>query len=313
MVVKQPITGSKYVEYVAEDRVTDPDNWGVLPTTPTFVWLGLAEEFVPPHKEIYEEKKYLGASAETHTLELKRSINTGVELNASLKYIMQDWAFIQYITGSLTTWSDTVDSISVVSYADAKWTVLTGGMLTKWALNIPAAGIATVDVDMMFADVTAPSDSDPSATGHSSEATTAPYTWKDVTLLKMCDAGGSPASLTDIVGGLTMTINSEVEMSKGVDSTYDTKGVGATVNCRDIEISLDLTYVDIEVFRALVVGHEKQDLTFTLGTAATNGYKVEIEGLLFPEWVAELKPCELIGQTVTAITDLPVLKLTALV
>lgn len=302
MTVKVPITGAKYVEYAAEDKV-GTGTWGVLipPDTPEkFLWLGLVNEFIPPHKELYEEHKYLGASGEEHSLELKRNISVGTELTATLKYAMQDWTFLNYITGAATGFDDAVDSVSVIAYIDSMWTVLTGGMLTKWALSIPESGIATVDVDLMFADVVGPSAVDPNTgTGaHADELTDPPYVWKDITLLKM-GAAGSEASLVDIVGGLTMTITSEVEMSKGVDSEYATKGSGVTVNCRDIEVSLDLTYTDLTTIRALVTGHTKQSLTFTLG-----GKVITVGGLLFDEWVAELKPCELVGQTITAKTDL---------
>ena len=298
MGIKKAISGAKYVEYIAEDRNTTGE-WGTMPTTPDFVWVGLIKEFILPYKEVYEETGYAGASGEEHTLELKKNVSVGAELNASLKYAMQDWTFMQYSTGSTSQFSDIVDSISVVAFFDGKWTILTGGMLTKWAMSVPESGIATVDVDLMFGNITAPSDSDPSATGHASELYSAPFVWKDVTLLKM-DANDPPTtSLLDIVGALSLTITSEVEMPKGVDSGYTTKGAGVAVNRRDIEISLDLTYVDLTVFRDLIANHTKQNLTFRLGNK-----KITIKGLLFDEWVAKLAPRELIGQTVTAITDL---------
>ena len=307
MSVKVPITGAKYVEYIAEDRNV-AGTWGVLPTLPTFKWLGLTEEFIPPFKELYEEKDYLGASGETHALELHRNISVGTELTASLKYMMQDWDLIEFIAGATTGFIDTVDSISVVAYIDSQWTVLKGGMLTKWAMSVPESGIATVDVDLMFGDVLDPSSSDPSANGHASELATAPFVWKDITTLKM-DANDTPTtSFVDIIGDFGMAITSEVEMPKGIDSTYDTKGAGVAINKRKIEISFDITYTSthLTTFRDLVLNHTKQNLTFTLG-----GKVVTVKGLLFDEWVAELKPAELVGQSVTAITDLPSLTIAA--
>jgi hypothetical protein len=309
MSVKNPITGAKYVEYIAEDRNVD-GTWGVTPTTPTFKWLGLVEEFVPPFKELYENKRYLGASGETHALELQRNINVGTELTASLKYMMQDWDLIEFIAGATTGFSDTVDSISVVSYIDSKWTVLTGGMLTKWAMSVPESGIATVDVDLLFGDIRNldPSSNDPSANGHADELATAPFVWKDITALKM-DANDTPTtSFVDIIGDFGMTITNDVEMPKGIDSTYDTKGAGVAINKRDIEISFEIMYTSthLTTFRDLVANHTKQNLTFTLG-----GEVVTVKGLLFDEWIAELKPAELVGQRVTAITDLPSLTIAA--
>ena len=313
--LKSPVTGVKYVEYQAEDR-NGAGCWGVLQENdeitgglPIFKWLGLATEFVPPRKEIYEETAYLGASDEDHTLELQRNINVGSELNASLKYVMQDWDFIEFITGSLTGFSDTVDSVSVVAFIDAKWTVLTGGMLTKWALSVPVDGLATVDVDFMFADADVLTSTDPIATEgtHASELADAPYTWKGISGLFM-DATADPStSFLDIVGDVGLAITNDVEMSKGVDSAYLTKGVGMTINKRKLEVSLDLTYTapNLTTFHNLVKNHTKQNLKFHLGN-----YTVLVKGLLFPEWVAELKPSELVGQTVTAITDLPSMTLT---
>ena len=308
MAAKKPITGVKYVEYIEEDR-NDAGTWGVKPTNPVLQWLGLVNEFIPPHKELYEESRYTGDSAETHTLELNRNTNVGTELNASLKYAMQDWNFIKYIAGDTAGLSDTVDSISVVAYLDNvtpdKWTVLTGGMLTKWALTIPESGIATVDADIMFGDVDSLTETDPKQSGsHASELSTAPFTWKGVTELYM-DATDTPStSFLDIVGDIGITITNEVEMPKGVDSTYATKGIGVVVNKRTLEVSLDLTYTspNIATFQGYVTGHSKLNLSFKLGSR-----KIVIKGLRFPEWVAELKPSELVGQTVTAITDLPYL------
>jgi hypothetical protein len=307
MSVKVPITGAKYVEYIAEDRNVD-GTWGVLPTTPTFKWLGLVEEFIPPHKELYEEKDYLGACGETHKLEQHRNINVGAELTASLKYIMQDWDLIEFAAGATTGFSDTVDSISVVAFIDGKWTIPTGGMLTKWAMSVPESGIATVDVDLMFGDVTAPSASDPSANGHASELATAPFVWKDITALKMDALEAPETSFVDIIGDFGMAITNEVEMPKGIDSVYLTKGAGVEINKRKVEISFDITYAStyLTTFRDLVANHTKQNLTFTLG-----GQVVTVTGLLFDEWIAGLKPAELVGQSVTAITDLPSLTMAA--
>ena len=216
---------------------------------------------------------------------------------------MQDWNFIQYIAGTTEGLSDTVDSISIVAFINSKWIVLTGGMLTKWALTLPESGIATVDVDMMFGEVDSLTSDDPKGSGsHASELLTAPYTWKDVTELYM-DANDPPVtSFKDIVGDIGLTIANDVEIPKGVDSTYTTKGIGVIVKKRTIEVSLDLIYTssNLATFHGLVTNHTKQNLTFTI-----NGRIVTVKGLLFPEWVAELKPSELVGQTVTAITDLP--------
>lgn len=308
MAVKKTITYPKYVEYVAEDR-NGGGTWGIQPTNPNFIWMGLVTEFVSSSKELYDFSGYHGASDEDHTLELQRNTNVGTELTASLKYKMQGWDFIEYIAGSTTGVSDVVDSISVVTFIDGKYMVLTGGMLTKWSVNIPELGIATVDVDMIFGNITALSTTDPKGTYgvHASETSKAPYLWKNITDLKM-DANDSPTtSLTDIVGDITLTITNDVVISKGVDSTYITKGDGVTINKRDIEVSLDLTYVNLATFQGLVANHTKQNLSFVLGNR-----KIIIHNLLFPEWVAELKPSELVGQTVTAITDLASLTMISL-
>ena len=311
---KAPITGAKYVEYQAEDRNVG-GCWGELlvadgpPVLPVFKWLGLATEFIPPQKELYEETAYLGDSAEEHTLELNRNTSVGQELNASLKYVMQNWDLMEFITGTpFTGLSDTVDSISMVAYLNDvtvdKWTVLTGGMLTKWALSVPVSGLATVDVDIMFADADILTSTDPIGVAggvHASELATAPYTWNDIDDLFM-DANDIPVtSFLDIVGDVGLTVTSDVEMSKGVDSAYSTKGIGTTINKRKVEVSLDLTYTspNIATFQGLVANHTKQNLKFTLGEAV-----ITVSGLLFPEWIAELKPGELVGQTVTSITDL---------
>lgn len=309
MGVKDLITGAMYVEYVAEDRNV-AGTWGVTPDNPTLKWLGLAEEFIPPQKEEYEEKVYLGAAGELHTLEKKRNISVGTELTASLKYVMQDWDLIEFITGSATGVSDTVDSISVVAFIDGKWTTLAGGMLTKWGMSVPESGIATVDVDVLFGDVDALSAVDPKgATGaHASELATAPFVWKNISALKMDAADPPVTSFVDIVGDIGMAITSDVEMPKGIDSSYVTKGAGVKINKRDVEVSFELAYTagNLSTFRDLVANHTKQNLTFTLGSKV-----VTVKGLLFDEWVAGLKPAELIGQSVTAITDLPSLTIAA--
>ena len=300
--IKKHIKGKKYVEYIAEDR-NSTGCWGKLPENSGFRWLGLVKEFSLLHKELYGEDGYTSAHDELHTLELQRNTNVGAELTASLKYVMQNWDFMEYITGTpFTALSDTVDSVSVVAFIDSKWTVLTGGMLTKWGMTIPKLGIVTADVDIMFGDITPISAVDPKGSGaHAIESPAAPFVWKDTRELKM-DANPVPTTpFLDIVGDIGLTITNDVEMSKGIDSSYLTKGEGVTINKRKLELSLDLTYTspNLTTFQALVTNRTKQNLTFKLGNK-----KVTIKGLIFNEWVTELKPAELVGQTVTAITDL---------
>jgi len=413
MTLKKPISGRKYVEYTPENRNTT-GTWGVMPNNPTLLWLGLVNEFTGTHKELHEESRNTGDSDETHTLELQRNTSVGAELTASLKYVMQDWDFIKYITGSEGGFSDTVDSISVVYYIDSEWRVLTGGILTKWNLTIPKFGIATVDTDILFCNRVALSNptiqgttievivadgtsekeeylttshlcsnmlldtlyfevmqlatagktaklelinergnmiyctgdldastaktysgfqlerglmgqttlkvtTDANVTGdktfnvemrglelkaptHALELSTAPYTWRGISALKMDAADPPITSFKDIVGDIGLTITNDVEMCKDVDSTYLTKGGGVLIKRRKIEVSLDLTYTspNIATFQGLVANHTKQNLKFTLGAAT-----ITVKGLIFPEWVAELKPAQLVGQTVTGITDLP--------
>ena len=299
--IKKPIEGVKYVEYIAEDRC-GTGCWGELPENSGFRWLGLVNEFTLLHKELYGEDGYTSAHDEQHTLELQRNTHVGTELTASLKYVMQDWEFSQYIIGSTTGFSDIVDSVSVVAFVDGKWTVLTGGMLTKWSMSIPKSGIVSADVDIMFGDLTPISAVDPKGTGaHAIESPAPAFVWKDTRELKM-DANPVPTTpFLDIVGDIGLAITNDVKMSKGVDSQYATKGEGVTIKKRKVEVSLDLTYTSpyITTFQSLVAGHTKQNLAFKLGNK-----KITVKGLIFPEWVAELKPGELVGQTVTSITDL---------
>lgn len=294
--VKMPISGAKAIEYVEEAT------YGTTPTDPAMVWLGLVNPFSPHIAKEYEEARYLGAHDATDMLQKMRNMQVSGELTASLTYKPQDWTFIQYITGSATGLADTVDSISVVQYTDANWIIYKGGILTKWELKLPKEGIATVDVDIGFGDVADPTETDYIGAGsHASEAAGDPFMWEDTTDVKLNDV-----AITHSVGEITLGITNDVEFPKDIGSTMWTRAEGGVVTKRELSVSLELTWVDIDTFFDIVKAGTKQTLKFTLG-----GKIFTISGLIFPEYNPEITPDNFIGETITAVTDKPNLVMAA--
>ena len=295
-----PISGAKAIEYVAEDSIGS-GTYGVTPDNPTMKWLGLVNPFTPHIAKGYEEVRYLGAYDATDMLQKMRNMKVDGELTASLTYKPQDWDFMQYITGSTTGLSDSVDSLSIAQYTDEKWILYKGCMLTRWELTLPKEGIATVDVDMTIGDVADPTGTDFIGTGsHASESTDDPFLWEDITGLKMDSNDPPTTEIAHSVGDLTLSITNEVELPKDISSTKWTRAEGAVVKKRDISVSMELTWVDIDSFFTLVKNGTKQNLQFTLG-----GKTFTIKGLIPPEYNPEITPDNFIGETVTFLMDQP--------
>ena len=287
--VKMPISGAKSIEYVEE--VT----YGTTPTDPVMGWVGLVNPFSPHIAKEYEEARYSGAHDAVDMLQKMRNMQVSGELTASMTYKPQDWTFLQYITGNATGLSDTVDSISVVQYTDGQWIVYKGGMLTKWELTLPKESIATVDVDMTFGGIADPTVTDFIGIGsHASENTTAPFKWEDTTNIKL-----NGASIMHCLGELKLGITNEVKLPKDIGSSMWTRAEGAVVTKRELSVSLELTWADLSFFNLVKAG-TKQTLSFTLGDK-----RLTVTGLIFPEVGYEITPDNFIGETVTAITNLP--------
>ena len=292
-----PISGAKSIEYVEEVI------YGETPDDPVMGWVGLVNPFSPHIAKEYEEARYSGAHDAEDMLQKMRNMQVSGELTASMTYKPQDWTFLQYITGSATGFSDTVDSISVAQYTDGQWIIYKGGMLTKWELTLPKEGIATVDVDMGFGEVADPTVTDFIGIGsHASEDTRPPLMWEDTTDIKL---NGIP--ITHCLGELTLGITNDVEFPKDIGSSLWTRAEGAVVKKRELSVSLELTWVDLSFFNLVKAG-TKQTLSFTLGNT-----RITVTGLIFPEVGYEITPDNFIGETVTAITDLPNLTITDLI
>lgn len=304
---KMPISGLKSVEFIEEAT------FGTTPG-PNGDWSGfgiLVDKYDPSIKKNTEAFRYLPTVGETSGLTKKRTQIVGGELGASLSGKIQDFSFWKYAMGNASTLSDTLTPISIAEMVEQtddtkRYLVASGNIVESIKLSLPEEGIGSIDVSLMQAGIADPSDTDPAGTGdHASEDTSDALMWSDISDLCM-DATTVPTTpVGHIIGDLNVEIANDIDMPKDIDETTWTKIAGHVLKSRDINVSIRLTWVDINdaalpKIHDIIKNSTKQNLRFTLGDRI-----VIVKGLLFTEWNPAISPEEYIGQELSPETDNP--------
>lgn len=293
--------------YQAED-IHGSGTYGTLVTdvtNPVMIWPGLVESFDVGVEENYDETNYLAAHGDTSRLENTRNVITGEELPFSMSVYpqkTQHWSLLPFITGSASGFSDTPDSLSFVKELNSKFTAYTGIMFESYKCDIPERGKIKQTISGFAGHQVAPSVVDPVKT-HATELTTDQLVWNDVVALKM-DATATPSTaISHCVGDISFGFSSTIAKKTHPESSLTTKICGVEVMSRKMEVSLTLTYVD-QTFISLVTAGTKQNVLMTVGTTP-DATTFTFKGLLWPKYIAKAEPNDLIGDTITAVTDQP--------
>lgn len=298
MAVVIPVAEKGSVEWLKEDRF-GAGTWGTLLASGAMEAIGLVNPFDPHYGKILKSNSYLPAHDDVDDLMKQRTLQVGGELSGSFSYFPQNWDLIEYATGSATGVDATVDSISLLSYVDSKYTLITGTMLVDYTINIPAEDWVSVDVNYMAGEVADPSGVDP-ATTHASEAAGDSFLWSGLSALKF-DANDPPTTdFSDVVGDIKLSIKNDWDLPVHADSTMWTKAAGPVLKKRDIELSIDMTWQSVDSFWDIMKNSTKQNMKFTLG-----GTTFTVKGLIVSELNLKQDPEAYIGETITFKTDRP--------
>ena len=296
------------VSYQAED-IYGSGEYGVIVdddiTTPIMLWPGLTKSFLVGVEEVYEEILHLGAHGDTSLLGNVRNMKMKEELPFSAEIVPQKtlhWPLLKFIVGGSGAFSDEVDSTSWVKELDSKFSVFTGHMFESYKVDIPEQGIASQTISGFAGSQVAPSVTDPAETNASAN-TSDPVTWNDITSIKMDGNDPPTTDISHCIGDISFGFTSEIAKRKHPESTLTTKICGVRVMKRIMDVSLTLTYAD-QTFISLVTGGTTQNLQIKIG-ATPDETTFTFKGLKWPKYVAEAKPDEIIGDTITALTDKP--------
>ena len=294
------------VSYQAEDFI-GVGTYGTFITgvaLPVMVWPGLTESFSIGVEETYDETHHLGAHGDASLLENIRNTKTGEELPFSTTIYpqkTQNWNLLPFIVGGAAAFSDSVDSTSWVKELDSKFTTFTGIMFESYTIDIPERGKVKQTISGFAGHQTAPSITNPAeATGtEATENTGDVLTWNDISAIFMDDKAIPDTAIGHCIGDISLGFTSTILKRFHPTSTLSTKICGVKVVERKMELSLTLTYEN-QTFISLVTGGTKQNLLLTI-----DGITFTCKGLLWPKYIADAKPDELIGDTVTAVVDQP--------
>lgn len=298
MAVVIPVATKGSIEWIEEDRLI-AGTWGTLPALATMKAIGLVAPFDPHYGRVLKTNSYLPAHDDVDDLMKERTLQTGGELSGKFSYYPQNWDLIEYATGSATGMDSTVDSISLLSYLDSKYTLTTGAMISDYTINIPVEDWVSVDVSYVAGDVTDPTAVDP-ATAHAAEAAGDPFLWSGLSALKFGSADPPDTDFTDIVGTIKLAIKNDWDLPVHGDSVMWTNAAGPVLKSRHLEVSIDMTWASVDSFWAIMKASTKQNLKFTLGSKTFT-----VKGLIVSELNPKQAPEDYIGETVTFATDRP--------
>ena len=297
------------VSYQAEDIYGTTGEYGTLvddgATTPLMLWPGLVKSFLVGVEEVYEEILHLGAHGDSSLLANVRNMKMREELPFSAEIVPQKtlhWPLLKFSIGGDGAFSDEVDSSSWIKELNSNYSVYTGIMLESFKVDIPEQGIVTQSLSGFAGHEIAPSAVDP-VVAHATANTSDPLTWNDITEIRM-DATSEPSEdITHCIGDISFGFTSEIAKRKHPESVLKTKMCGVRVMKRIMEVSLTLTFVD-ETLLSLVTAGTSQNLLIKIGTDP-NETTFIFTGLKWPKYIAKAAPDEIIGDTITAVTDQP--------
>lgn len=304
----QDLIHGSVVSYQAEG-MTNGGEYGVLdvdagpPQLPVMKWPGLNTSFSVDVEEEYEEISHTPAHGASNQLESVRNCLLGEKLPFSLEVYPQKtlhWPLLEFITGSTSTLSDTVDSTSWMKELDGKYSVFTGVMFEDYKVEIPAKGSVKETISGFAGHRAAIADTSPAET-EATMNTSRPISWNDIVSIRMGDAPSPTDTIDHCLSDISFGFTSEIQQRLHPESTLSSKICGVRVAARKMFVSLKLTWAD-QTFIDLVTGSTKQHLKLVIGTTP-DATTLEFGGLYWPKYIAKAEAKELVGDTITCITD----------
>jgi len=173
--VTLPATDKGALEWVSEKRHTTGE-FGEFPANPTMLSIGLISDFTTHTDRKLKGNTYLRTHGNVAALPRLRTLPTGGTVEGSFTYYPQDWTLLPLITGSSSTFTSEVDSLSFLRYLDGEYTIISGVMLTGFTQNINKSDFVAIDVTFKAGHISDPTAIDPIGTGaHATEDTADPF------------------------------------------------------------------------------------------------------------------------------------------
>jgi hypothetical protein len=293
------------VSYQPELRLDAGEYGAFITTTPGMLYPGLSANFGVDVEEAYEEIAYTPAHDAGHILEKVRNAKLGEDLAFNLvtyPQIESAWPLLRFITGGVGVLGDNPDSTSWMKELAGKFSVFTGVMFEECKVEIPGVGVAKETYSGFAGHRAAVADTSP-AFAEATEETSRPLVWKDISSIKMDDSATPTESIEHCVSDISFGFTSDIAKRVHPMSDLSTKMCGVRVVGRKMFVSLKLTWID-QSFVDIVTGSTKQNLKFVIGKAGHQS-TFQFDGLYWPKYISKAEPKELVGDTITCITDQP--------
>lgn len=313
----------------------DETEFGVFPSDPAMAYIGVVDGTTINDKAIINSMRYLpqdayasdtnGYTRSSAYLHKKVSSEIGIEISYIPKGVESGF-FLHalgkpvLVAGSAKTGAtDGLGaSFSLAGYATAapEYFVYTGGYVEDFTMEIPKDDFVKCSATLGFANSGSMAkagkvytntnnmlSSDYIGSGsHAADSIADALTFESVTASVLTPNGGS--AVTDIVNSISIKVTNNLEWIKDLGSPFTTGRSAAVLNGRDITLSIELTYDDLNLYEDIFGG---KDFTYEM---TLDGYDFEFGGFKFPEYPIDLNPEELIGETIesTQVTNIKITK-----
>ena len=278
------IKGAQPIEYVEETEFAQEEE------DASYQWVGAVTSYTGSPEVVAQTANYLPSANASNKLEQSKNQKVSEAWGAEMTYHPQDTDFIQYFTGDVGGLADEPTPIQIGEQNEdsGEFRRLVGCVGESFELSIQEDELAEITAEFIAADATDWSTTDYIGAGsHATEDTSDILTYDDLGNVQL---GG--VTLSDYIGGLTVSLDITLVVVKDPDSTRQSHIEAIVPVDREITVSLELTYDDMSMAQD-VRDYTAQTLSFEFpeGTSWT------IEGVQFPEFPYEFGPDDLVGDS----------------
>lgn len=278
---------------------------GTMPTNPAMQWIGVVTKFTNPIKKEFAEYQGLKEYGATNKLEIDGAVAVGETYESSFEYQPQKvnaspaygpfdffkYAFMADPPGtSPGALSDTLKSMSIGRMHSGKFEQLLGCYIDKIGMSCERNGIWNTAGSLKIMDVPRTTYdpwpvSDYKGSGsHATKVSSLPVTWNDITTLTY---GGS--NFIADVQKMSFEISNGLEISYDMSATTASKIASITPTKRDMSVTFDVNYKDINSIVKKVLEFGAADIVLVLETG-TSDYTLTFKNARIPEENSEFAP-----------------------